>query len=195
MRVRTMLAMAGLLAMPAVAMAQDGGLGEDPWGTSPPPGTTSPEQDGGMMPPGQQQGGEIGTGSDVRTGMEMGSQQVEIFRNKDNFEIRGTVSSVDPTQNRITVQRENLPPVELQVAQGTEIKMDGRASSLQALEPGAEVRARFNVAQDQPIAISLDAKRSRQMKKEEKRMERDGDGMREGDGMEQPGGTSEPALP
>jgi len=154
MRFQTMLVLAGVLALPATALAQDD-MGQSPEMNMPETGQTEP-------------------GSDVRTSMPMGQhQQVEIFKNKDNFEVRGTVSSVDAAQNKITLQREQgLPPVELQVAQGTNITMDGKESSLNELQPGNEVRAQFNLAQDQPVAIKLEAKPSKQQKKMDKEMER-----------------------
>ena len=159
MRFGTIFVLAGVLALPAAAVAQDDGLGESPDMNMPDMGQTEPAE----------------PGSDVRTGMPMGQQgqQVEIFKNKDNFEVRGTVSSVDAAQNKITLQREQgLPPVELQVAQGTNITMDGKQSSLQELQPGSEVRAQFNLAQNQPVAIQLEAKPSKQQKKMDKDMEK-----------------------
>ncbi len=175
MRFGTMLVLAGALAMPGVAYAQD----SDSMNTDP---MTQPSQEPSTT--GDSDMGTMGQGSDVRTGMPMGTQsnqQVDVFKNKDNFRVRGTVSSVDAAQNSITVQREGgLPPIQLQVATGTDIKMDGRQSSLNQLQPGSEVRAEFNVAQDQPVAISLDAKKSKQqkeMQRDSSKMERDAEKM------------------
>lgn len=162
MRFGTMLVLAGVLAAPGAAVAQD----TDPLDPMDPTQRDPTQQE----PTGP---GTVEEGQDVRTGMEMGQPQVEIFRDKKNFEIRGTVSSVDAAQNRITVQREEgMPPVELQVAQGTEIRMDGKQSSLQELQAGSEVRATFNVAQDQPIAIQLDARKARGEKRQRGSMNR-----------------------
>ncbi|WP_373048904.1 hypothetical protein [Vulgatibacter sp.] len=163
MKIRMMLVLAGLIAVPGLATAQ---MEEEELQIE--TEQTQPSQDPMM----QQE-----PGAEVRTGMEMGEPQVEVFKNKDNFDLRGTVSSVDAQQNMITVQREEgLPPVELQIAQGTEIKMDGKQASLQQLQAGNEVRAKFNVAQDKPVAVELDAKPSKQqeqMYKDMEQMERD----------------------
>jgi len=150
MRVRHTL-FATLLALPGLAFAQGTG------GSSYEPGTMQPEP-----------------GSEARTSMPSAQEpQVDVFKNKDNWEIRGTVSSVDSSNNQVTLQRENnLPPVQLHVAQGTEIKMDGQTSSLSQLQPGSEVRARFNLANDQPVAISLEAKKSKAEKKSQRESEK-----------------------
>lgn len=166
MRIRMLLVVAGLLAVPGLALAQDTGSDSQEYGQDS-MGTMGSEATGGS---GGSGGSGVSQGSEVRTGMQTGSQQssqqVQIFKSnkRANFELKGTVSSVDPTANTITVNRQGLPPVELQVAQGTDIKYSGRQASLNELQPGSEVRARFNVAENQPLAIELDAKPSKGMK-------------------------------
>jgi len=166
-----MLALAGALAMPGMAIAQDSdSMGDDSMMNQPSSqGSSSSSMGQSGMGSSSQSG--MSQGSDVRTGMQMGqNQQVDVFKNKSNFKVDGTVSSVDATQNMITVQRSNgLPPVQLQVASGTDIKMDGRQASLNQLQPGSEVRAEFNVAENQPIAVKLDAKQSKQQKRSQSR--------------------------
>lgn len=157
MRIR-MLLVAGLLAVPGLVVAQS----QTDTSDRPDYGSSGSMQD-------KQQSGSMGQGSEMRTSNQMGqsSPQIEVFKKnkRENFELKGTVSSVDSTNNTITVQREkNLPPVELQVAQGTDIKWDGKQASLNQLQPGSEVRARFNLANDQPVAIELDAKQAKQKK-------------------------------
>lgn len=166
MRFKTFFVLASALALPLAATAQTTDPATDPMEPMEPmPGQPTQE-------PTQPSPGTLGEGSDVRTSMPMGEPQVEVFKDKDNFEVEGTVSSVDSTQNRITLNREGLPPMELQVAQGTEITMDGQQSSLSALQAGSEVRARFNVAQDKPVAIELEAKQSKMEKRGMERMDR-----------------------
>lgn len=96
-------------------------------------------------------------------GMERSPGQVsaQMFKDKDNFDIEGTVASVDTMQRQITVQREGLPSVELQIASDTEVKVNGEESSLSQIQPGDEVRTEFNLAQNQPIAVSVEAKESK----------------------------------
>lgn len=104
-------------------------------------------------------------------GMETSPSQVsaQMFKNKDNFDLEGTVSSVDPTQRQITIQREGMPSVELQVASDTEVKMNGEESSLSQIQPGDEVRTEFNLAQDQAIAVKVEAKESKERRSRERR--------------------------
>lgn len=165
MRIR-MLLVAGLLAVPGLVMAQS----QTDTSDRPDYGSSGSMQD-------KQQSGSMGQGSEMRTSnQQMGqmSPQIEVFKKnkRENFELKGTVSSVDSTNNTITVQREkNLPPVELQVAQGTDIKWDGKQASLNQLQPGSEVRARFNLANDQPVAIELDAKQARGQKHQQQQQQ------------------------
>jgi len=104
-------------------------------------------------------------------GMETSPSQVsaQMFKNKDNFDLEGTVSSVDPTQRQITIQREGMPSVELQVASDTEVKVNGEESSLSQIQPGDEVRTEFNLAQDQAIAVKVEAKESKERRSSERR--------------------------
>lgn len=104
-------------------------------------------------------------------GMETSPSQVsaQMFKNKDNFDLEGTVSSVDPTQRQITIQREGMPSVELQVASDTEVKVNGEESSLSQIQPGDEVRTEFNLAQDQAIAVKVEAKESKERRSRERR--------------------------
>lgn len=104
-------------------------------------------------------------------GMETSPSQVsaQMFKNKDNFDLEGTVSSVDPTQRQITIQREGMPSVELQVASDTEVKVNGEESSLSQIHPGDEVRTEFNLAQDQAIAVKVEAKESKERRSRERR--------------------------
>jgi hypothetical protein len=131
--------MAGMLALPALAIAQG---------------------DMERQPDMQQQ-----------PGMEPSPSQVsaQMFKDKDNFDIEGTVSSVDTMQRQITVQREGLPSVELQIASDTEVKVNGEESSLSQIQPGDEVRTEFNLAQNQPIAVSVEAKESKSGRSRHKR--------------------------
>lgn len=127
MRGKKFFVMAGMLALPALAVAQG---------------------DMDMEMPQQQPQQQMG----------MQQHSAQMFKDQKNFRMEGTVSSVDPTQRQITVQREGLPPAELQIAQDTQVKVDGKESSLSQIQPGDEVRAEFNLAENQPIAVSVDAK-------------------------------------
>jgi Cu/Ag efflux protein CusF len=132
--VKSLVLVAGLLAVPALASAQD---------------------DSGQYQGGGMQGGTQGG---MRGGMKGEQSNAGAFKNKSNFKVNGTVSSVDTTNHQITVQRSGMPPAELRIANDTDIKVNGKQASLSQLKPGDEVRAEFNLAENQPIAVSVDAK-------------------------------------
>jgi Cu/Ag efflux protein CusF len=132
MKGKKLFVMAGMLALPALAFAQ---------------GDMDMEQGSQHQQPGYQQ-----------PGMHQQQHSAQMFKDQKNFRVEGMVSSVDPSQRQITVQRQGLPPAELQIATDTQVKVDGKESSLSQIKPGDEVRAEFNLAENQAIAVSVDAK-------------------------------------
>lgn len=145
MKASKLFVMAGMLALPAFAVAQ----GQPQRPEQQRPGAEQKQQ------PGMQQ--------------EHAQASAQMFKDKENFDIEGTVASVDSMQRQITVQREGLPSVELQIASDTEVKVNGEESSLSQIQPGDEVRTQFNVAQDKPIAVSVETKESKGRGKEQRR--------------------------
>lgn len=115
---------------------------------------------------------------------EMSKQNAEVFKKERNFRVEGTIASVDTTSGQLMLQRSGLPPVELKIANDTEIKVNGESGTLSQLQPGDEVRAEFNLAESQPIAVSVDAKES----KESKRMRESMPGSQEGSQRGSPSG-------
>ncbi len=132
---------------------------------------------GGAGTEGQQQPGQRPEmGQQHQQQMEQAQQQAQQQLNqiysekgkKESFEIKGKIAGFDQQTGAIVVQRENLPPAMLLLTQKTEVKMDGKQSSAQQLQPGSEVRASFNLAQGMPVAISIDAKKPKGMKEQQK---------------------------
>ncbi len=147
MRMRTLLAIAGLTMVPALAVAEGDG-------------SVSPGQMGSDVSPGQEERTAM-PGQMGQMGQTDQQSQQQIFQSRDHFNIEGTVASVNPNQKTITVNRPNLPPAELSTANQTKVKVDGRQATLSDLQPGTEIRAKFNLAQDQAIATEVDAKSNR----------------------------------
>lgn len=118
------------------------------------------------------QGYESETGQ-PQTEQRMGQmgQSAEVFKDERNFRVEGKVASVDPSSGQLMLQREGLPPAALQIANDTEIKVDGETGTLSQLQPGDEVRADFNLAENQPIAISVEAKESKENRQMRERQE------------------------
>lgn len=168
MRKFLLAAAAGLLVAPVAASAQDG-YGSD---TQDQPGMQQ-GQDRGIEQP---ESGALNPepGPDVRTAAPYGKQDVQsqarqLFQGKvKTWDVEGTVSSVDSANQQITIQRENLPDVQLSLVDQSKISMDGKQASLQDLQPGSEIRASFQLAQDRPVAVSLDAKPSKAQKQQQK---------------------------
>lgn len=79
-----------------------------------------------------------------------------LFDLQDNYEIDGTVASVDAGRGQITIAREDVPAATLTVAPDTRVRVDGEVAALSAIQPGSEVRATFNVARQTPLAIELE---------------------------------------
>jgi len=143
MRMSMLAVAAGLMSLPGFAVAQGGSTGSEP-GMDQPSGrtATSPKQ--------------------------MGAEHAQVFQDKDNFKVEGTLASVDATNGNMTLQREDMPPAELKLAPDTKIQVDGKSASIQDLQPGSEVRAEFNLSENQPIAVSVEAKQSKAQKQQQR---------------------------
>lgn len=141
----TMLAVAaGLMSLPGFAVAQGGG--------------STPGNEPGMNQP---------SGRTATSPKQMGAEHAQVFKDKSNFKVEGTIASVDATNGNMTLQRKDMPPAELKLAPDTKIQVNGKSASIQDLQPGAEVRAEFNLAENQPIAVSVDAKESKAQKSQQ----------------------------
>jgi hypothetical protein len=147
MRKLLLAAAAGLLVTPVVAAAQDSGYGTDIPGHEKDQGMSNPEP-----------------GTDVRTAQPMAgmpAQAEQLFQgNVKTWDVKGTVSSVDMANHEITIKRdkEKLPDAQLSLVDSTKITMNGKQATLQDIQQGAEVRAEFQLAEDKPVAVKLDAK-------------------------------------
>jgi Cu/Ag efflux protein CusF len=91
------------------------------------------------------------------------------FREKDTYSLKGTVAAVDPGRKSITLERKGLPAVLLHVNTNTRIEVIGKDAFLTDIQPGEEVRAKFNLADDKPIAVKLEAKKEVEKKMKEER--------------------------
>lgn len=167
MRMRMLVAIVGLLTLPALATAE-GDYG----------GTTDQNQPMGSssdVSPGAEQRTGMPSGQMGQTGQVDPQQEQQIFRSRETWELKGTVASVDSTGNKIHVDRQNLPPAELSVSTQTKVKLNGKQATLNDLQPGTEIRAKFNLAEDNAVATELEAK-----SKGEKTMQRGAKEMEKG---------------
>ncbi|WP_157370379.1 hypothetical protein [Vulgatibacter incomptus] len=145
MPTKLLVVTASLLAVPALAAAagEEGSNG-------------SMQQQPGMSNP---------SGRTATSPKAAGAENAEVFKNKSNFKVDGTIASIDASSGELTLQRTGMPPAELKIANDTKIRVNGKSASIQDLQPGSEVRAEFNLAENRPIAVSVDAKEGKgQMK-------------------------------
>lgn len=89
-----------------------------------------------------------------------GEKKKHAFEGGENFDVDGKVQKV--SSRSITIAREELPAVTLQIQRFTEIQLDGEKTSHVGLKPGQEVKASFNLQGDKPIALEIDAKKMSQ---------------------------------
>lgn len=103
-------------------------------------------------------GQDVGTSGREQVGTPSQQGGIELSV-EDSYKVKGKIASVDPENNEITLQREaDEPNVSLKVAEGALIERNGKQIAIYELEPGDEVRARFDLAGDQPFAVELKSK-------------------------------------
>ena len=85
---------------------------------------------------------------------------MDSFKGQDNFQMNGTLLGADAQNGSILLQREKMPMALLIVPDSAQVSVNGKKSSLSELQPGAEVRATFNLAQQYPIALEVNATQS-----------------------------------
>lgn len=91
------------------------------------------------------------------TGMMRDEKKHPMFEGKNNFEVKGRIQSVSASS--ITVSREDLPAAKLSVDGNTKIELDGEKVSASQLKQGQEVKASFNLSDDKPMAVEIDAEK------------------------------------
>jgi hypothetical protein len=84
------------------------------------------------------------------------TQYPGTFKEDKAYKLKGTVELAGPRQ--ISIAREGLPPVVLEVRDKSMIKLDGQMAKSEELPRGAEVNGRFQLEGDNPVAVKLEAK-------------------------------------
>lgn len=138
---------------PAVAFAQTPG-GAPPNDAAPPPAAAEPQPEP--------------TKEEVQA---FERQLMGQFEKADNYDIEGRVAQIDLSAGAMVVTRESLPPVLLVAPESVPVKINGKKASLSELTVGSDVRATFNISQNFPIALSLDAKAPKAEKNDAKAKE------------------------
>jgi hypothetical protein len=78
-----------------------------------------------------------------------------VFEGKNNFDVKGKVQHA--SQDKITIQRDDLPPVTLHVSPSTKVEVDGKKAAAGQLKQGQDVRASFNLRGEKPEAVEIKA--------------------------------------
>lgn len=144
------LFLASTLPVAALAQAPGGQPPDDvapPSDSAPPPATPEPPREPSK--------------EEVRA---FERQLMGQFKEADNYDIEGRVAQLDLEAGAMVVTRESLPPVLLVAPESVPVKIDGKTATLGDLAIGSEVRATFNISQNFPIALSLDAKAPKEKK-------------------------------
>jgi hypothetical protein len=106
-------------------------------------------------------------GREAQSSMERGAEKAQaragaqdekehpLFEGKNNFDVEGKVQSA--SQDKITIQRDDLPAVTLHVSPSTKVEVDGKDASAGQLKQGQDVRASFNLRGDKPEAVEINA--------------------------------------
>ena len=74
------------------------------------------------------------------------------------FDLRGTVKS--PSAAFLTVERPGLPAASLSVRDRTQVTLDGKPADVKDLPKGAQVRAKFQLEGEEPVALRIEARSS-----------------------------------
>jgi hypothetical protein len=78
-----------------------------------------------------------------------------LFEGKNNFDVKGKVQHA--SADKITIQRDDLPPVTLHVSPSTKVEVDGKKAAAGQLKQGQDVRASFNLRGEKPEAVEIKA--------------------------------------
>jgi hypothetical protein len=142
--------LAGALALPAAALAQSNSKAPSAKPGAPP----AAEQ---ATPAPQAQPPAAGpTPEQEQQASAAVKQLVQKLRQKgDNYKLTGTISQVAPDGSAILVHREELPGVLLILPPNVGVTANGKDVAVNQLQPGDQIRATFNIAQQYPIALDI----------------------------------------
>ncbi|MHB8878557.1 MAG: hypothetical protein ACYC8T_33075 [Myxococcaceae bacterium] len=76
------------------------------------------------------------------------------FQEGAAYDVSGTVVRIEG--DKVTLAREGLPPMQLRVETNTMVTLNGYQSNVRAIPEGGQVRAKFQVIDDRPVAVRLD---------------------------------------
>jgi hypothetical protein len=114
-------------------------------------------QDEGLQEPGMGGGGQAGQ---QRAGAQRGMDDKQaIFKapKEQSYEVQGTIT--EQRGRDLTIARQGMPVIKLRVEDQTSLNFPGQRitpDNLNEIPVGSEVRARFQVVEDDVIALSVE---------------------------------------
>jgi hypothetical protein len=100
---------------------------------------------------------------DARAAVGIDTAKDGTFKADKAFTVNGTLKG--EAMGGITLTREGLPDADLDVRDQTKVMLDGKKVELAAIPEGAQVRAKFQLEGEQPVAVEINAKSPKGAKK------------------------------
>jgi hypothetical protein len=92
-------------------------------------------------------------------------QQKALMNKTHAFNVNGTLKRLDGNEVTLSRQNLNLPDVDLDVRDQTQVMLDGKKVAVRDIPEGAQVRARFQLDRDDAVAVELNATSPKGVKK------------------------------
>ncbi len=104
-----------------------------------------------------------GAVQDVGAAVGLDTQKDGTFKTDKSFSLNGTLKG--EAMGGITIARQGLPDADLDVRDQTKVMLDGKKVAVGDLPEGAQVRAKFQLEGEQPVAVEINAKSPKGTKK------------------------------
>jgi hypothetical protein len=92
--------------------------------------------------------------------------QKALMNKTHAFNVNGTLKRLDGNEVILSRQTQNLPDVDLDVRDQTQVMLDGKKVAVGDIPEGAQVRARFQLDGDDVVAVELNATSPKGVKKQ-----------------------------
>lgn len=100
---------------------------------------------------------------DARAAVGLDTAKDGTFKTDKAFTVNGTLKG--EAMGGITIARQGLPDAELDVRDQTKVMLDGKKVQVGAIPEGAQVRAKFQLEGEEPVAVEINAKSPKGSKK------------------------------
>jgi hypothetical protein len=101
--------------------------------------------------------------TDAGKAVGLDTEKDGTFKTDKAFTVNGTLKG--EALDGITLARQGLPDADLDVRDQTKVMLDGKKVEVGAIPEGAQVRAKFQLEGEQPVAVEINAKSPKGTKK------------------------------